>query len=1000
MEASKRRNLTWALTLCGTLLAVAAVQAGESVIQADQYVFSPEQSTIVQTGGFAGVHWTYSVKGQFCLIVDPDAGTARFEQVDANAVDVIEPARTLDPNAVFNLTGLTGVIANDAIEFTGQTADGSTVGLTLAVEGDTVRLTGQTTPPPNSADFFVFAIDAVATRKYAGGTGDPNTPYQIATAEQMNAIGTHPEDWDKHFQLTADIDLSAFDGKDARPAFNIIAPDVDAEEWDVQGIPFAGVFDGGGHTIAHFSWSGSDKDCVGLFGYLSGSNAEVKNLGLVDPNLTVAGGSNIGALIGHMGQGIIRNCFVEGGAVCGGSNLGGLVGDVQAKSEFKACYATAKVSGGSYAGGLIGKSRYAVITHCHTDNQVDGNWYVGGLVGDNSSSIEDSYSTSDVSGDRYVGGLVGQNQIEYPGRRSTGETVWHTGIISDCYATGHVSGDEGVGGLVGGMYEGTLTRSYATASVSGTYRVGGLVGINNSEVTSCCSASDVTGADTTGGLVGANWRRIANCYASGTVIGIECTGGLAGYNRSSLRNCYATGFVSGELETGGLVGAGQSRVISCYWDIETSGQTTSAQGTGGTTAQMQLVNTYGGWGGCGDEGIWTLDEGNNYPRLSWEERPGEAIGPASLSDHLAGAGTEDDPYLIYTPEELNAVGLFPCEWGRHFRLMADIDLSTGAGDGFNMIGDYDTPFTGVFDGNGYIISHFSYYTPSRPDIGLFGWIEDPNALIIGVGMVDPNVDAGTGWCVGSLVGWLRAGTVSHCYIRGGHVRGGSNVGGLVGQNEGTIKNCDATGEVVGTDSVGGLAGSNIGTLTECRAACEVVGADLVGVLVGCNGNELDRKDGIITLSSANGTAVGETCVGGLAGFSIGTVANCYAHGTATGNERVGGLVGYRQKGTITNCYSTTAIVGDTRTGGLVGLNTGGIIGAFASFWDIETSGQKTSPVGKGLTTTQMQTAATYLDAGWDFVGETANGTEDLWWIDEGQDYPRLWWEAEELIIDD
>ena len=35
-----------------------------------------------------------------------------------------------------------------------------------------------------------------------------------------------------------------------------------------------------------------------------------------------------------------------------------------------------------------------------------------------------------------------------------------------------------------------------------------------------------------------------------------------------------------------------------------------------------------------------------------------------------------------------------------------------------------------------------------------------------------------------------------------------------------------------------------------------------------------------------------------------------------------------------------------------------------------------------------------LDAGWDFVGETANGTEDLWWILEGKDYPRLWWEAQ------
>jgi len=42
----------------------------------------------------------------------------------------------------------------------------------------------------------------------------------------------------------------------------------------------------------------------------------------------------------------------------------------------------------------------------------------------------------------------------------------------------------------------------------------------------------------------------------------------------------------------------------------------------------------------------------------------------------------------------------------------------------------------------------------------------------------------------------------------------------------------------------------------------------------------------------------------------------------------------------------------------------------------------------------MQMAQTFLDAGWDFVGETANGTDDIWWIPEGKDYPRLWWEAE------
>ena len=63
-----------------------------------------------------------------------------------------------------------------------------------------------------------------------------------------------------------------------------------------------------------------------------------------------------------------------------------------------------------------------------------------------------------------------------------------------------------------------------------------------------------------------------------------------------------------------------------------------------------------------------------------------------------------------------------------------------------------------------------------------------------------------------------------------------------------------------------------------------------------------------------------------------------------------------------------------------------------SFWDIDTSGQNDNVGGVGMNTTQMQDINTYLGAGWDFVDETDNGTEDIWWIDEGLDYPRLWWE--------
>jgi len=97
-----------------------------------------------------------------------------------------------------------------------------------------------------------------------------------------------------------------------------------------------------------------------------------------------------------------------------------------------------------------------------------------------------------------------------------------------------------------------------------------------------------------------------------------------------------------------------------------------------------------------------------------------------------------------------------------------------------------------------------------------------------------------------------------------------------------------------------------------------------------------------------------------------------------------------EPGSVTQCYSTGKVSGKDHVGALAAWNYGGRV--TASFWDIQTSGQATSDGGTGKTTAQMQTAKTFLDAGWDFVGEAANGTEDLWWILEGKDYPRLWWE--------
>jgi hypothetical protein len=100
---------------------------------------------------------------------------------------------------------------------------------------------------------------------------------------------------------------------------------------------------------------------------------------------------------------------------------------------------------------------------------------------------------------------------------------------------------------------------------------------------------------------------------------------------------------------------------------------------------------------------------------------------------------------------------------------------------------------------------------------------------------------------------------------------------------------------------------------------------------------------------------------------------------------------------ISSSYSTAKVSGSWGVGGLVG--DGGYLGVISCLWDIDTSGQTRSAGGTGVTTAEMQTASTFVEAGWDFIDETENGTDDIWWIDEGQDYPRLRWElAEEDVV--
>jgi hypothetical protein len=371
--------------------------------------------------------------------------------------------------------------------------------------------------------------------------------------------------------------------------------------------------------------------------------------------------------------------------------------------------------------------------------------------------------------------------------------------------------------------------------------------------------------------------------------------------------------------------------------------------------------------------------------------------------------------------------------------------------------DFDgTTFTGTFDGAGHKITNLTINTGGAGNdyLGLFGYVSGD---IKNLGLENVIVTGGNDSnCIGGFVG-TNDGIISNCYSTGfvkcgyqswdtGGLVGGNDgvisnchstctvagsdysysLGGLVGRNNGIIGNCYSTGAVTsGVYPVyfGGLVGNNYGIINNCHSTCDVscgYQSWNIGGLVGCIWENSSISNcystGAVTggvYSFFLGGLVGDTwygsisnCyatgdvssgdysdnLGGLAGENYYChISNCYSTGNVGGHDQVGGLVGWNLYGSISNCYSTGNVNGRYSVGGLVGRNSYGVTSS--SFWDTQTSGRTNSAGGVGKTTEQMQDINTFLTEGWDFIGETVNGTEDIWTIDEGLIYPKLTWQS-------
>lgn len=277
------------------------------------------------------------------------------------------------------------------------------------------------------------------------------------------------------------------------------------------------------------------------------------------------------------------------------------------------------------------------------DASVTGNNNVGALVGieTGGGAIGNSYVTGTVSGSSYVGGLAGE--------------IFNTTISSN-YSTGAINSN-GIfytGGLVGFDSGGTITTSYATGTVTASgNEVGGLVGeIFNGTISSSYATGQVTSGQDAGGLVGnSNGGVIMDSYATGDASDDFFVGGLVGLEHlSSVTRSYSTGAASGSF-AGGLVGYdnGGNTNTNSFWDTQTSGQSSSAGGTGETTVSMKLLATFSGAGWdidgnqTGSTTTWYIADGSDYPRLRIPAAdliatPGTSFSTFDVSDEPPSVG--------------------------------------------------------------------------------------------------------------------------------------------------------------------------------------------------------------------------------------------------------------------------------------------------------------------------------------------------------------------------
>lgn len=273
----------------------------------------------------------------------------------------------------------------------------------------------------------------------------------------------------------------------------------------------------------------------------------------------------------------------------------------------------------------------------------------------------------------------------------------------------------------------------------------------------------------------------------------------------------------------------------------------------------------------------------------------------------AGEGTKESPYIISSSSHLFNLMMTVNDYdsyrdipaGTYFKQVRDIDMKQSSRScdmeyGWLPIGaDTNTPFRGVYLGDGHKITNLYIKRPSSPGIGLFGYILD--ATIDGLTMRSCTVE-----------GQFAVGTLAGASITSSQSRGVSSITNC------TAEDCTVSGNTTSA-ALGGILGAADMYTRTLLANCTVKGGSVSGAM---NAGGLMGGSGIYSSTSISGCT------------NSASVTTAYSG--------AGGIVGTADTLQVAACTNTAAIKGATAAGnspdGIPGIGTGGLVGGAGMAW--------------------------------------------------------------------